>query len=29
VKSICADCNPCPHGKVKYGCAACKRLRQG
>jgi hypothetical protein len=25
VKSDCADCNPCPHGKLKRYCAACKR----
>jgi|TARA_B110000967_G_scaffold209790_1_gene267689 hypothetical protein len=24
VKRFCADYNPCPHGKVKGSCAACK-----
>ena len=26
---MCVKCNPCPHGKVKYGCAACKAARMG
>jgi hypothetical protein len=25
VKGNCADCESCPHGKLKYRCAACKR----
>ena len=24
---MCADCNPCPHGKGKYSCAACNSAR--
>jgi hypothetical protein len=24
VKKRCAGCSPCPHGKVKHRCAACK-----
>jgi hypothetical protein len=24
VKKHCAACNPCPHGKLKHRCAACK-----
>jgi hypothetical protein len=27
--TICAVCNPCPHGKLKNGCAACKAARAG
>ena len=27
MKRFCADCNPCPHGKVKGSCAACKTAR--
>jgi hypothetical protein len=29
VKSNCADCNPCPHGKRKYFCAACNPCPHG
>jgi hypothetical protein len=29
VKGDCADCNPCPHGKLKRSCAACKAARAG
>ena len=24
---MCVACNPCPHGKLKYSCAACKAAR--
>jgi hypothetical protein len=24
---MCAQCNPCPHGRRKYDCAACKTAR--
>ena len=27
VKNSCADCNPCPHGKQKDKCTACKTAR--
>ena len=29
MKYDCVDCNPCPHGKLKYKCAACKAAREG
>jgi hypothetical protein len=29
VKSNCADCNPCPHGKVKSNCADCNPCPHG
>ena len=29
MKTNCADCNPCPHGKVKRFCAACNRCPHG
>jgi hypothetical protein len=25
VKRKCANCNGCPHGKLKRNCATCKR----
>jgi hypothetical protein len=27
VKGWCKDCNPCPHGKHKRSCTACKSAR--
>jgi hypothetical protein len=29
VKSRCADCTPCPHGKLKYSCAECNPCSHG
>jgi hypothetical protein len=29
VKGSCADCNPCPHGKVKNNCLTCKGCPHG
>jgi len=29
VKHNCSTCTPCPHGKVKRKCAACKSARAG
>ena len=26
-KLWCAACKPCPHGKLKHGCTACKKDR--
>ena len=28
-KQMCADCNPCPHGKLKKNCAACTPCPHG
>jgi hypothetical protein len=25
VKKGCVDCTGCPHGRLKYRCAECKR----
>ena len=29
MKHDCAACNPCPHGKHKRKCVACKAAREG
>jgi len=29
VKRKCADCNPCPHGKLKQHCTACSGCEHG
>ena len=29
VKRFCADCNPCPHGKLKSKCADCNPCPHG
>jgi hypothetical protein len=29
VKRFCADCNPCPHGKLKHHCTSCNPCPHG
>jgi hypothetical protein len=28
-KDACADCDPCPHGEVKYDCVDCTLCPHG